>query len=92
MASNFFRCAQESSAALTDQEAALRCIQCVAARKAQAHCEQLRVLGFEEWQAAAAVHTHGSNLESAIAWLLMGHGRLPEDAQRVVSTTGAWGT
>ena len=89
--SRLFRCVQDTGGALSDQEAALQCIQCVAARKAQAQCEQLRLLGFEEWQAAAAVHTHGCNLEAALVWLLMGHGRTPEDAQRVVGTTGAGG-
>jgi hypothetical protein len=55
------------------------------AKKTLALVASLQRLGFTEWQAAAAVQRHGSELEDAVAWLLEG-GAPDPDAAAAVST------
>lgn len=56
------------------------------AAKAQVLLGQLQQLGFAEWQAAPAVLRHGSNLESAIGFLLEGNCSTEEDARAFIET------
>jgi hypothetical protein len=53
------------------------------AKKTLALVASLQRLGFAEWQAAAAVQRHGSDLEDAVAWLLEGGAPDPEAAAAV---------
>jgi len=53
------------------------------AKKTLALVASLQRLGFAEWQAAAAVQRHGSELEDAVAWLLEGGAPDPEAAAAV---------
>jgi hypothetical protein len=45
-------------------------VQALLAHKTLALVTSLQRIGFKEWQAAAAVQRHGSQLEEAVAWLL----------------------
>lgn len=53
------------------------------AKKTLALVASLQCLGFAEWQAAAAVQRHGSDLEDAVAWLLDGGAPDPDAAAAV---------
>ena len=61
-------------------------LQALVAAKAQILLGQLQHLGYAEWQAAPAVLRHGSNLESAISFLLEGNCSTEEDARAFIET------
>ena len=54
--------------------------------KAQYLVSELQVLGFADWQCAAAVMQHGSDLEACIALLLEGSLLSEEHCKRYMAT------
>ena len=53
--------------------------------KAQSLIQQLRTLGFADWQCVPAIMRHGSDLEEAVAFLLEGGVQTAEQAQELLN-------
>eukprot|EP00891_Asterochloris_glomerata_P009784 jgi/Astpho2/9784/fgenesh1_pg.00149_%23_56_t len=63
-----------------------QCVQALTFRKAQLQVHQLQQLGFQEYQAIAAVQRWGDDVQSAVTWLLEGSVRSEQEAQEIMET------
>ena len=53
--------------------------------KAQSLIQQLRTLGYADWQCVPAIMVHGSDLEAAVTFLLDGGVQTAEQAQELLN-------